>query len=311
MLGLLLPRWSLLCVPIGVGTVIMLAGGASPARWGVHLLAGVLGLAMHLLLATRRRSIPLVTLLACGLACVLLIASSLLATGIDGVLRWHDLGSLRIHSSALFAPSLLVLAASQLASRPLLLQTALLGVQAVHLLQPDAGQATAFGAGAAAISLTGTGRERNLGVALVFAASALASWLRFDPLGPAPFVEDILTRAFGLTPIVGVAALLSLMLVPLSPYAAMATEPSSAAVARARAGLLLYFGGSLAAPLWGEFPVPLLGYGPSPIVGAFLGVACLEQLIRVSASAAAESPARDGSPRQRDTPYQCEPLHVR
>jgi hypothetical protein len=35
---------------------------------------------------------------------------------------------------------------------------------------------------------------------------------------------------------------------------------------------------SLVVPVFGEFPVPLLGFGPSPAVGAFLGLAVLERL---------------------------------
>ena len=42
--------------------------------------------------------------------------------------------------------------------------------------------------------------------------------------------------------------------------------------------LVGYFTGALVAARIGEFPVPLLGFGASPTVGAFLGLAALRRL---------------------------------
>ena len=47
-----------------------------------------------------------------------------------------------------------------------------------------------------------------------------------------------------------------------------------------RTGLALYLAGTMVVPCFGEFPVPLLGFGPSPVVGAFLGLAVLSILAR-------------------------------
>ncbi|MBL8744360.1 MAG: hypothetical protein JNK04_24805 [Myxococcales bacterium] len=41
-----------------------------------------------------------------------------------------------------------------------------------------------------------------------------------------------------------------------------------------------YFVASLAVPLVGEFPVPLLGFGSSPALGAFLGLGLLSRAHR-------------------------------
>lgn len=50
-------------------------------------------------------------------------------------------------------------------------------------------------------------------------------------------------------------------------------------------GLAAYFAGSLVAPCFGEFPVPLLGFGSSPLVGAFLGLAALRRVAGRAAEA--------------------------
>jgi hypothetical protein len=276
-------RVGVLCIPVGWGVLVMLAAGASSARWGVHALAGVLGVGTYLLAVAPRRTLPRSAVLGGALAGALFMASSLLGAGIDGVLRWHDLGVLRVHPSALLAPLVLVLAAAQLASRPALVRGLLIGVQIVHFLQPDAGQATAFGLGAAALVLAGPLAPRRWACALVVMSLAAATWLRYDPLPPAPFVEDIVHRAFGLTPLAAVLSLSALAALPLAPYIGTAPTARWTPVAAARVALSLYFGGSIVAPAFGEFPVPLLGYGPSPIVGAFLGMAALQRLIRAAA----------------------------
>lgn len=280
------PKWGLLCVPIALGAAIMLVGGAPVSRWGLHLSAGVIGVVAYLILVTARRSVPTTTALGFAVVGVALVASTLVGSGIEGVMRWHEVGVLRLHPSALLAPALLAFASAQAATRPLFAYGSLAALQLVHLAQPDAGQATALGAGAAAVALTGPRRGRDLGVALAFGLSAAAAWTRFDPLPPAPFVEDIVSRAFALAMPAGVVGLLSLTVFVLAPFAGIQRGRSSLSTSRARAALLVYFGGSLLAACFGEFPIPLLGFGPSPVVGAFLGLAVLEGSIRASATAA-------------------------
>jgi hypothetical protein len=159
-------------------------------------------------------------------------------------------------------------------------------LQSVHLVQPDAGQATALGLAGAALAAVGlSGRPRALWVGAYLASAALA-WLRPDPLPPAAFVEDIVLCAFALAPVMGAIALAALGLLVVSPLVGLAKEPTARVAA---IGLASYFGGSLVAPCFGEFPVPLLGFGSSPLVGAFLGLAALQRL--QGSSSAARDPA--------------------
>lgn len=138
------------------------------------------------------------------------IASTLLSPGIEGVQRWHELGPLRMHPSALLAPLVLMLGAGGLIRQRIWVHASLLGLQAVHFLQPDAGQATALGCGAIAFILS-DGRERRAALlVLAYSISAAATWARVDPLPPAAFVEDIVARSFALAPACGVIAVASL-----------------------------------------------------------------------------------------------------
>jgi Cell cycle protein len=271
--------WLSACVPVVVGALVMLVGQAPFARWGGHLGAGVLGLALYAVLVMTRVGSRLSRSVATWAAIVALclVASTLLSSGIDGMRRWHELGLIRIHPSQLLTPVLLVFAAGQLGRFPVRTHVLLIGLQAVHFLQPDAGQATALGVGAAGIVVATSGPRWRYLLALLYLATAFATWLRFDPLPPAPFVEDIVLEAFALTPVIGVAAVLALGLLIVAPLLDDHLDRASRPAAVALVG---YFVGSLVAVRFGEFPVPLLGFGPSATLGAFLGFGALRTLKR-------------------------------
>lgn len=209
-----------------------------------------------------------------------LVGSTLLAADIDGVTRWHLVGPLRLHCSALLTPILIVVAARTVRARPIAAGVMLTACQLVHLAQPDAGQATALGVAAAWVLLTGATSPVARGLGIASAACSALVWLRPDPLPPAPFVEDIVAVAFRVTPLLGVLSLLSMLPIALAPLTIAPAHTAEPTVNTARTGLALYLMGTIVVPYFGEFPVPLLGFGPSPIVGGFLGLAALSILAR-------------------------------
>ena len=276
-------RWTaglLLFVPVMVGFTVMLAADAPFARWGLHLAAALLGWFVYLIV----RQVPgdgawmgsrWLPMMGVGL-----VGSTLLAADIDGVNRWHLVGPLRLHCSALLTPLLLVVAAGAVRARPVAMGIMLTACQLVHLAQPDAGQATALGGAGAWVLMKGTTSSAARGLGIANAATGVIVWMCPDPLPPAPFVEDIVAVAFRVAPLVGVLSLLSMIPIALAPLTIAPAHTADLTVNRARTGLALYLAGTIVVPLFGEFPVPLLGFGPSPIVGAFLGLAALETLAR-------------------------------
>lgn len=270
-----LPRWLLPCAPVLAGTSIMVGSNAPVARWGVHVAAGALGLAAYLTVTRVQRQLPWIAALWGAVATVSVVAATLAATGIDGVQRWYEVGPLLVHPSALVTPALLVFFAETQARRPFVAYGLLMVLQVAHFLQPDAGQATALGLGAATIAVGGLRGWLRAVLAGSSLVSVVPAWFCHDPLPPVAFVEDIVLRAFALAPAVGVTALASLALLLLAP---LVGKHSRASQRGAPAGLAAYFAGSLIATYFGEFPVPLLGFGSSPLVGAFLGLAALQRL---------------------------------
>jgi hypothetical protein len=287
-------RWLAPLVPLGTGAAIMIAAGAPRSRWALHLASGAVGLLAYFAVRGSGRALPRAispqTRARFAAATVPVLLSVLVATlaaeGLDGVRRWLRLGPVRLHPSALFSPLLLVLAWHEAASRPRRTLLVLASIQAVHIAQPDAGQATAFGVATLVLLF---GRRALLGTttaalaAVIAAASIAIAWARPDPLAPAPFVEDIVQRAFGLGRPWGVLALVSLiplLCAPLLGREPLGIPPPAVSV---RTALVAYLACSLAVVLLGEFPVPLLGFGPSPAIGAFVGLAALRRAEDVDA----------------------------
>ena len=283
---------SLLFVPVALGSAVMFAAQAPRKLWAAHLAMGLLALAMYALTARgprlSERALAMQVALAVGA-----ILCTLVAPGIEGVHRWLTLGSVRVHPSALLSPPLLVLAAAYVHTRTRLVTAGAAAVQLLHIAQPDAGQATAWAAaGAVLYGSAKLDRPRIEGL-LVVTAGALLSWLNPDPLAGAPFVEDIVPRAFALAPWLGTLALASLLAAILAPTtmppprsakrgaapgAKPATTPDSTVTHRAALALAVYLAATFAVTAVGQFPVPLLGFGMSTSVGPFLGLAVLKRL---------------------------------
>ena len=172
-----------------VGQAIMLAERAPLALLLTNLAALVGGLVAAALWAGRLDDLITARpgrVLGAGLVLVV-AAFPFASTG--GVHRWWLLGPVRVHASALCAP--LVMVAVVRLWRLRRWRAAAAGaaaIQALHVLQPDAGQATAVGLAlaVAAVGLVGRApreRERDLGVGLAAVAAgagAALAWLRLD-----------------------------------------------------------------------------------------------------------------------------------
>jgi hypothetical protein len=180
------------------------------------------------------------------------IAATFLSPGMSGVHRWIALG-VRFNAAELLLPSALITLAGQL-----LTAFALLVLLA---LQPDASQAIAFG-GAMIVTMMAS---KRFWLAASLAAVAALSFLRADTLAPVPEVEGIILLA---TPLQASIAMLALVGTALAPLIVRSYS------------LTIYLALCALAPVFGAYPVPLVGMGVSPILGAWLGFGALMGSIR-------------------------------
>jgi hypothetical protein len=148
-------------------------------------------------------------------------------------------------------------------------------MQALHLAQPDAAQATAWGAASLVlITLSPGGSLPRWSLGAVVLLSTALAWRRPDPLLPVPHVEGIVRLAAEAGLLWGVAALASLALIPLGVALAGVSRWSRASPLERRvtASLAMYLGIQALTPAFGHFPVPVLGFGVSPLLGTWLSL---------------------------------------
>jgi hypothetical protein len=238
-----------------LGLWVMRGAGVGALQAGAGVAALALAVAVARSASVDRRA-PVVA--AAG---VVLALATLAAPGLNGVHRWIPLGPLALHVSPLAAPwALRAMDGGLRAGRFGWAATLALGLQGVHAAQPDAGQATAFAAGAIALLVPAAGPRRLRAVlGLALAALAAVAWARPDPLAPVPHVEGIVRLAIdqGL----GVAAVAALALLAAAPLLG------------GRPALSAYLAAAVGVTAFGAFPVPVLGFGVSGLVGAWLAIA--------------------------------------
>jgi cell division protein FtsW (lipid II flippase) len=200
---------------------------------------------------------------------------TLVSPGIAGVHRWISLGDVRLHPAAILNP-LLLLAVILLwhGERGRAATSVVVAGLMLHVLQPDAGQASALAAGALALALcTGPKGAPRLGMIVVAVAGAVLAWLRPDPLWPVDAVENIIPMAFSLHALLGVLSIVALALIPAAAlWRLRDRKGQSPRGAAASVSLAAYLLASILVLAFGEFPTPVLGFGASPILGVVLGL---------------------------------------
>lgn len=272
---------------LAVGCVVAAASGVPPGAWSrnpASWLFGALAAVGLALFAARGASLVFLGFAPLGLA------ASFWAADLQGVHRWVDLGPLHINVAQVLLPPAIVALADQTLGRvrPWLAAAVLL----LLVVQPDASQATAFGAALAAL-IVASRQPRGIrlaGLAIVGLA-VLASWLQPDPLAPVPEVEQIMDLAWAVSPLAGVAAWTAL-LAACGALAAVRT-PGLRTAGRA---LGLYAVLSAVLPIVGAFPVPIVGMAMSPILGLWLGAGMLAGAMRrQDLIASACTPAASGA----------------
>ena len=260
---------------VAIGCVVAAVHGVPAGSWGRNLVAWGIGAAAAWAIARWPSALPRILLMApAGLV------ATLVNPGQEGVHRWIDIGPVHMNAAAVLLPAAVVALAVLRDRRWRWMATA--AMLALLVLQPDASQATAFGAGVIVVLASARGPVllRASGVAATVLAVAMA-WLRPDPLAPVPEVEEIIGLAWGWSPMAAIAAVALLAGAALWPLRiAVSAERRSITPALALAAC---FVAAAVTPAFGAFPVPLVGVGMSTILGFWLGAGALVAADRVGA----------------------------
>lgn len=260
-----------------MGVVVMRRSGVNPGIPAQQLAVGLLLTIACVFACLRRRPsvnvTPPASIIIAAVAAVVLLALTLLHHGLDGVHRWVSVGSLQLHAGFVALPVLIMLAGAlgrRGGSRARWVVDAGLVLAAVILAcQPDASQAAAFAGAVATVVLQRNVASRIDWIAVaVCVGASLVAVSRRGALEPVPHVEGIVRLAAnsGLTWLV--ASIAALMLLPI-PFVVNWVRHRDH---HESMGLAVYFVTVCIAALVAPFPVPVLGFGLSPLLGYFIAL---------------------------------------
>ena len=262
---------------IAIGALAMYQNHVPFAIWGQNIGCLVLMSVISLLMITRKLNntgnrYNQLLLPAAIIALILTFANQ----GMEGVHRWISIGAVKLNIAMIVLPMILLELYQVLKIRGLTYA----GVGAFIILlvlffQPDASQLTGF-AIPVMIMLSLNTRSKKIrflitGVSVLF---IVLSWIRLDHLPPVNYVERILMMVADMGGIWLVLGIISLAILP-APFILL---PPKNAVSVSRY-IGCYYIVILLSTLFGNFPVPLMGYGISPIVGYYLSLTWYLNLI--------------------------------
>jgi cell division protein FtsW (lipid II flippase) len=251
-------------IATGCGIAAMVLSGTPQMRWIPNVVAWIVGGGAAFAIARTAPS-PRVWI-GIALGALALVAATLVGPDQQGVHRWLAAGPLFVNIAALTLPAALVAMARLGAQHRLVPMIATL-LAAILALQPDASQAFALALAGFAILVTDK-RISALVTALCLFGIAALSLLRADPLQPVAEVEQIIQLAHASAPALAWAAVASLAAIPAMLFALRLDDVAARALA-------LYIAVACAAPIFGWFPVPLVGAGMSFPLGLWLGIGLL------------------------------------
>jgi cell division protein FtsW (lipid II flippase) len=200
---------------------------------------------------------------------LLLIILTFISPGMNGVHRWLSIGIIKFNVSMIVLPILIVALwkLSQIKGLKLTIPATIV-ISVLLSLQPDASELTGFAIPMMVILCSKTDKKvlRSF-IIVLLSILVIHSWVFLDNLPPVAYVEGILSLIANIGLIWLILGVLSLIILPV-PF--ILFPPKNLKLPSLCVGL--YFIIILISTFWGNFPVPLMGYGISPIIGYFIAI---------------------------------------
>ncbi|WP_070000977.1 cell division protein [Cellulosilyticum sp. I15G10I2] len=192
--------------------------------------------------------------------------------GMDGVHRWLSLGPIRLYISSIFAPILIIELWALLKNNNELLVAVITIIVAILLvLQPDASQLTAFAIPMMIILFSKINNKiLSCFIIGILISLIITSWIFLDSLPAVIYVEEIVGLVMGMGLIWSILGIISLIILPM-PFLFL-SKMNERILSKC---LGLYFVILIITTSFGNFPVPLMGYGISPIIGYLMAITWL------------------------------------
>lgn len=253
-----------------IGTIAMIFYGVDISIWIQNIFIWMLGVCFCYVILNKTPLIELHKnpLLVTSILTILLILPFWF-NGLEGVHRWVTLGPFNFYMASIILPMLIVYLwrLSKSNYLPYVIGFMIL-IGGILLLQPDAGQITAFACASTIILWPAKENPKWQYITLIILTLYVFTfWIYIDHLAPVPYVEQIIFLVADMGSmllILGVGALLLLV------YPFFITWKKDI--------LGLYFLMTILVTFFGHFPMPIMGYGISPIIGYLIGMTATQKI---------------------------------
>jgi cell division protein FtsW (lipid II flippase) len=257
-----------------IGMLAMISYGVSSSIWMQNIIIWIVGSILGCVYLTKTKQKQFGKMIGPIFMIVLLIAPFWF-NRIEGIHRWIQIGPLNFYVASIFLPLLMIFLLKLLEKKHYRYVTGLnFVVQVILLFQPDAGQVTAF---ACAHTILFWNKMNNSLLKLFnltfTTVIVILSWIFIDDLAAVPYVEHILFLVKdmgGIWFIFGLVSLL-LLLIPFFFYGKVTTISLTFGV---------YFLVMMLVTFFGHFPMPIMGYGISPVIGYITAITYLNKINR-------------------------------
>ena len=254
-----------------IGTLAMVSYGVNPNIWTQNIIIWLLGSVLGFVYIIRNKEKnSSVSKLSHPIILVALLIMPFWFSNIEGVHRWLSLGPLNLYIASIILPLLIIhLWRLVIDNRERYVIGLTFITLTILLFQPDAGQLTAFACATTIIMWRNIGNKvmRLLSIILI-AAFGIVSWVFLDDLAPVPYVEHIIFLVADLGVFWFVLGMFSLILLVFPFFFCGKNNIISLSLG-------IYFLMTMIATLFGNFPMPIMGYGTSPVLGYLIAITWL------------------------------------
>jgi cell division protein FtsW (lipid II flippase) len=259
----------LMAVPsIIIGVIAMYSNKVTLAIFGQNIFYLVLaGIISYIVLLKKSKvkdntSTNTITIIVA----VILLFLTFISSGIEGVHRWISVGPIKFYVAVIVLPIIIIDLWKLLQIREWGFSATITIVVSILLaLQPDASMLAAFAI--PMIILLWNKINNNIFrtcIVVLLSALIIISWVFLDGLPPVSYVENIVSLVANMGILWLTLGVISLVILPL-PF--IFFSPPKYRLLSVSIGM--YFIIILISTLFGNFPVPLMGYGVSPIINIY------------------------------------------
>lgn len=252
-----------------IGSLAMYINDVSIMIWSQNIFGFIIAVLLSYQISRKPKIIKSVIIIP---VCIVLLLLTFLDLGVEGVQRWVAIGPIRFYISSIVLPMLIIGLWRILRTKNWWITASIsIGISLILALQPDASQTTAFII-PMAIILFSHGSKNHIRYSFLGVLSLIViyTWVYLDALPPVDYVEDIVKMVAEMGSVWFVLGITSLLILPL-PF--ILFPPRNSKLLSICLGI--YFAIVLISTLFGNFPVPLMGYGISPILGYLIAMAWL------------------------------------